>query len=238
LPTRILLVEDDTHVATFIQKGLQAEHCNVDLVSDGLEAQGLAVENDYDLVILDVGLPGADGFQVLRFIRVNKPLVPVLILSGHSKIEDRVRGLDSGADDYLVKPFSFTELSARVRALLRRRERPENSMLRVQDLEVDLVSRVVTRAGKRIELSSREYSLLIYLMKNAGRCVTRAMIMEHVWALAFDTSTNVVDVYINYLRSKVDRGFQYKLIRTMRGIGYQIERRKVEDEQELSEAAE
>jgi two-component system copper resistance phosphate regulon response regulator CusR len=236
---RILIVEDDEYVARYVQKGLQAEHFAVDLVSDGLEAQNLAVQNDYDLIILDVGLSGGgDGFQVLRFVRVNKPFLPVIMLSGHSTIEDRVRGLDSGADDYLAKPFAFVELSARVRALLRRAERADNSTLRVQDLEVDLGSRVVTRAGKRIELSSREYSLLTYLMKNAGRCVTRAMIMEHVWTLAFDTPTNVVDVYINYLRSKIDKGSQHKLIRTMRGVGYQIERRAPREEQEVVEFVE
>lgn len=224
------------YVARYVQKGLQAEHFAVDLVSDGVEAQNLAVENDYDLLILDVGISGgSDGFQVLRFVRVNKPFIPVIMLSGHNTVEDRVRGLDSGADDYVCKPFSFAELSARVRALLRRTQRGNTATLRVQDLEVDLGSRVVTRAGKRIELSSREYSLLTYLMKNAGRCVTRAMIMEHVWTLAFDTPTNVVDVYINYLRSKIDQGFEHKLIRTMRGVGYQIERRTIAEEQEASE---
>jgi DNA-binding response OmpR family regulator len=222
---RILIAEDDTHVAKYIQGRFQAEHFEVDLVSDGLEAQKLAVESNYDLLILDIGLPGVDGLQVLRYVRVNKPFIPVIVLSGYNTPGDRVRGLDGGADDYLSKPFSFAELSARVRALLRRMERPNESVLRAQDLEVDLGTRVVTRAGKRIELSSREYSLLTYLMQNAGRCVTRSMIMEHVWALAYDTPANVVDVYINYLRSKIDKGFQHKLIRTIRGVGYQIERR-------------
>jgi len=230
---RILVAEDDVHVAKYVQTRLQAEHFDVDLVSDGLEAQKLAMENDYDLLILDVGLPGADGFQVLRFVRVNKPLVPVIMLSGFNTTEDRVRGLDSGADDYLAKPFAFAELSARVRSLLRRVERPNSSVLRAQDLEVDLGTRVVTRSGKRIDLSAREFALLTYLMQNAGRCVTRSMIMEHVWTLAYDTSANVVDVYINYLRSKVDKGFQQKLIRTMRGLGYQIERRAPRTEKEI-----
>ena len=227
---RVLIAEDDVHVARYVQSGLQAEHFTVDLVADGLEAQNLAIQNDYDLLILDVGLAGElDGFQVLRFVRVNKPFIPVIILSGQSTTEARIRGLDSGADDYLTKPFAFAELSARVRALLRRVERASESALRVHDLEVDLGKRVVTRSGKLIELSSREYSLLVYLLKNAGRCVTRAMIMEHVWTLAFDTPTNVVDVYINYLRSKIDKGFQHKLIRTVRGVGYQIERRTIGD---------
>jgi two-component system copper resistance phosphate regulon response regulator CusR len=232
---RILIVEDDVYVAKYVQKGLEAEHFAVDWVSDGLEAQSQAVGNDYNLVILGVGLPSADGFQVLRFIRVNKPFIPVIMLSSHNTVEDRVRALDSGADDYLGKPFAFVELSARIRALLRRAERDSTAILRVQDLEVDLGSRVVTRAGKRIDLSSREYSLLIYLMKNAGRHVTRAMIMEHVWTLAFDTPTNVVDVYINFLRAKIDKDFQQKLIRTVRGVGYQIERRAARPTQEVTE---
>jgi len=231
---RILIAEDDTHVARYIQNRFQAEHFEVDLVSDGLEAQKVAVKNDYALLIIDVGLPGADGLQVLRFVRVNKPFVPIMMLSGYNTTEDRIRGLDCGADDYLAKPFSFAELSARVRALLRRVERSNSSLLRAQDLEVDLGTRVVTRAGKRIELSSREYSLLTYLMQNAGRCVTRSMIMEHVWALAYDTPANVVDVYINYLRSKIDKGSPHKLIRTVRGVGYQIERRANRVEKEGS----
>jgi DNA-binding response OmpR family regulator len=222
---RILIAQKDTHVAWYIQKRLQAEHFAVEAVFDGLEAQKLAVDNDYDLLIIGVGLPGADGLNVLRFVRVNKPFVPVIMLSRHGTTEDRVRGLDAGADDYLVKPFAFAELSARIRALLRRANRSHDAVLRVQDLEVDLGTRVVTRAGKRIDLSAREYLLLTYLMKNAGRCITRSMIMEHVWTLAYDTPTNVVDVYINYLRAKIDKGFQQKLIRTVRGVGYQIERR-------------
>jgi len=222
---RFLVAEDDTHVATYLQRRLEAESFLVDVVSDGLEAQKFAVERDYDLLIVNIGLPGADGFQVLRFARVNKPLIPIIILSGRTAIEDRVRGLDAGADDYLVKPFAFAELSARIRALMRRVSRNNGSVLRAQDLEADLETRLVTRAGKRIDLSAREYLLLTYLMKNAGRCITRSMIMEHVWTLAYDTPTNVVDVYINYLRSKIDKGFQNKLIRTVRGVGYQIERR-------------
>jgi DNA-binding response OmpR family regulator len=222
---QILIVEDDTHVARYIQKRLQAEHFAVDVVPEGLEAQKVALENDYDLLIIDIALPGADGLQAVRSVRVNKPLVPIIVLSGYDTVADRVRGLDAGADDYLTKPFAFAELSARIRALLRRVERPNDSVLRVHDLEVDLGTRVVTRAGKRIDLSAREYLLLTYLLKNAGRVVTRSMIMEHVWTLAYDTSTNVVDVYINYLRSKIDKGFEHRLIRTIRGVGYQIERR-------------
>ena len=230
LHMRILVVEDDIHVAKYIQTRLIAEHFTVDLTSDGLESQRIAVERDYELLIIDIALPGDEGLQLLRFVRVHKPFIPIIVLSGYDSIEDRVRGLDAGADDYLTKPFAFAELSARLRALLRRVAQSKNEVLRVQDLEVDLGTRVVTRGGKRIDLSSREYLLLTYLLKNAGRSVTRSMIMEHVWTLAHDTSTNVVDVYINYLRSKIDEGCQHQLIRTIRGVGYQIERRAASPE--------
>lgn len=236
-PMRILVVEDDKFIARYIKKGLQDQHFEVDLISDGLEAQNIAVRSVYDLVILDVGLPGIDGFQVLRSIRVSRPNVPIIMLTGYDSTADRVRGLDGGADDYVVKPFSITEVSARIRVLLRRGDRLNSSILRIQDLEVNLGTRVVTRTGKRIDLSSREYSLLVYLMQNAGRCVTRAMIMQDVWTLAFDTPTNVVDVYINYLRAKIDKDHKKKLIKTMRGIGYQLDRRTVSEEDELSTGA-
>ena len=171
---------------------------------------------------MDVNLPVVTGHEVLTHIRKSKPSLPVLFLTAMNRVEDRVRGLDLGADDYLTKPFSFTELSARIRALLRRGQRPAESVLRVQDLELNRVDRTVKRGGKRIELTPKEFGLLEYLMINARRRVTRAMIIEHVWNLSFDTMTNVVDVYINYLRSKVDEGFETRLIRTIRGIGYQM----------------
>ena len=177
---------------------------------------------DYDVAVLDLTLPRVDGLEVLKHIRESKPALPVLILTGRNRVEDRVKGLDLGADDYLTKPFSFTELSARVRALLRRAALPAEVMLRVGDLELNRVERVVKRAGKAVELTPKEFSLLEYLMRNVGRCVTRAMIIEHVWNLSFDTMTNVVDVYINYVRKKVDQGFERKLIHTIRGVGYQI----------------
>jgi two-component system copper resistance phosphate regulon response regulator CusR len=159
---------------------------------------------------------------VLKHIRETKPALPVLILTGRNRVEDRVKGLDLGADDYLTKPFSFAELSARVRALLRRATLPAEVMLRVGDLELNRVERSVKRAGNTIDLTPKEFSLLEYLMRNVGHCVTRAMIIEHVWNLSFDTMTNVVDVYINYLRKKVDQTFEHKLIHTIRGVGYQI----------------
>ncbi len=222
---RILVVEDDGPVAGFVSKGLEAEHYAVDIAPDGDEACWLVSENDYDLVILDLNLPKKDGIEVLHAIRPKKPSLPVLVLTGRSRIEDRVQSLDSGADDCLTKPFSYTELSARVRALMRRRPLTVDTLLKIADLELDRVERTVKRAGKRIELTSKEFGLLEYLLRNAGRRITRSMIVEHVWNLSFDTGTNVVDVYINYLRKKIDDGFAPKLIHTVRGVGYELRSR-------------
>ena len=219
---RILVAEDDSPLAAFLRKGLEAEHYAVDVVPDGEQAQLMADEYDYDLLVLDLNLPQLDGLEVLKGLRTKKPNLPVLVLTARSRVEDRVKGLDLGADDYLTKPFSFTELSARVRALLRRGSRSAEAVFRVEDLEMDRVERTIKRAGKRIELTPKEFALLEYLMRNAGRRVTRNMIIEHVWNLSFDTMTNVVDVYINYIRKKVDEGFEPKLIRTIRGVGYQL----------------
>jgi DNA-binding response OmpR family regulator len=219
---RILLAEDDAPVARFVRKGLEAEHYAVDVASDGEEAQFMIDEFDFDLVILDLNLPRVDGLEVLKHARARKASLPILILTARSGIEARVKGLDLGADDYLGKPFSFIELAARVRALLRRNNQPAEVKLRVADLEMDRVERRITRAGRNIELTPREFTFLEYLMRNAGRCVTRAMIIEHVWNFSFDTMTNVVDVYINYLRKKIDEGFAPKLIHTIRGAGYQL----------------
>ncbi len=219
---RVLLAEDDKSVASFVRKGLKAEQYAVDIAADGDEAQFMAEQFDYDLVILDLNLPRTDGLEVLKRVRAKKASLPVLVLTARSHVEDRVKGLDLGADDYLTKPFSFCELSARVRALLRRGSRPSEATLRVGDLEMDRVERTVKRAGRRIELTPKEFALLEYLMRNAGRCVTRAMLIEHVWNFCFDTMTNVVDVYINYLRKKVDESFETKLIHTVRGVGYQM----------------
>jgi len=219
---RILLAEDDAPVARFVRKGLEAEHYAVDVASDGEEAQFMIDEFDFDLVILDLNLPRVDGLEVLKHARARKASLPILILTARSGIEARVKGLDLGADDYLGKPFSFIELAARVRALLRRNHQTAEVKLRVADLEMDRVERRITRAGRNIELTPREFTFLEYLMRNAGRCVTRAMIIEHVWNFSFDTMTNVVDVYINYLRKKIDHGFAPKLIHTIRGAGYQL----------------
>jgi len=219
---RILVAEDDRPVASFLKKGLEAEHYAVDIVPDGQEALYMAEEYDYDLLLLDLILPKLDGLQVLRQIRTLKKHLPVLVLTGRARVEDRVKGLDLGADDYMTKPFAFRELTARVRALLRRGNTPTVFTLQVEDLEMNLVERRVNRGGKRIELTPKEFALLEYLIRNQGRAVSRPMIIEHVWNFTFDTMTNVVDVYINYLRKKVDEGFEQKLIHTVRGVGYRI----------------
>lgn len=195
---RILIVEDDAALASFVKKGLEAEHYAVDASGDGEQARSMATELEYDLVVLDLSLPRLDGVSVLRSVRARKPSVPILVLTARTRVEDRVQCLDLGADDYLSKPFSFTELSARIRALLRRSHMPAESVLKVDDLRLDRIERRVERSGRRIELTSKEFALLEYMMRNAGRRVTRAMIVEHVWNLSFDTSTNIVDVYVNY----------------------------------------
>lgn len=222
---RILVVEDDAPLANFVRKGLEAEHYAVDLAPDGELARTMALESEYDLLILDLNLPKLDGLSVLSAVRPQKPSLPVLVLTARSRIEDRVQSLDAGADDCLFKPFSFTELSARVRALMRRGPRTVETVLHVADLELDRVARRVERSGKRIDLTSKEFALLEYLMRNAGRRVTRAMIVEHVWNLSFDTTTNIVDVYINYLRKKIDSDHSPHLIHTVRGVGYELSMR-------------
>src|SRR4030088_33259 len=219
---RVLIAEDDAALAKFVSQGLEAEHYTVDVYSDGEQAGAAAHEIDYDLIILDLNLPTLDGVSVLRQLRVKKPTLPVLVLTQRSRVEDRVQCLDTGADDYLPKPFSFSELSARIRALLRRSHLPSQSVLAIDDLKLDRIEHRVERSGRRIDLTAKEFALLEYLMRNTGRCVTRAMIIEHVWNLTFDTTTNVVDVYINYLRRKVDDGHPKKLIHTVRGVGYEL----------------
>jgi DNA-binding response OmpR family regulator len=219
---RILIAEDDAALAGFVRQGLQEEHYTVDVAEDGERARAMGCEINYDLIILDLNLPRLDGMTVLRHLRLQRPTLPMLVLTQRSRVEDRVRCLDLGADDYLPKPFSFNELSARIRALLRRSHLPSESVLEVEDLKLDRVEHRAERAGRRIELTSKEFALLEYLMSNAGRQISRAMIIEHVWNLTFDTTTNVVDVYINYLRRKVDAEHPRKLIHTVRGVGYEL----------------
>jgi DNA-binding response OmpR family regulator len=219
---RILVAEDDSPLAEFLHQRLVQEQFAVQMVSTGIEAQRLAVEQAYDLVLLDLSRPeGISTLDVLRHIRAKKPDLPVFIVTAASMVEERVRGLDAGADDYIAKPFAFAELAARIRAVLRR-GRPGNAVLAIDDLVVDRISHAVQRGGHAIDLSPKEFALLEYLMRHAGQPVTRSAIVEQVWKLNFDTMTNVVDVYINYLRRKVDTGYDRALIRTVRGVGYQI----------------
>ncbi len=218
---RILIIEDEPKVARTLVKGLEADHFAVDLAQDGEEGLQLSTEIDYDAIILDWNLPRLDGFTVLKKLRRSGSSTRVLFLSARREVADRVMALGGGADDFLVKPFSFEELRVRLHTLLRR---PHELLdkLTVEDLELDRLRHMVTRAGKTIPLTQREYSVLEYLMRNAGRTVTRTMIVEHVWNLGFEGLTNIVDVYINYLRTKIDQGFGKPLIHTARGVGYSI----------------
>lgn len=220
---RILIVEDDKKVAGFIRKGLQEEHYAVDVCYDGEEALFQAEVNDYDLIILDVMLPRKNGFEVCREIRHNSILTPVLMLTAKDQLNDKIKGLNEGADDYLTKPFAFDELLARIRALLRRTQEYKTKTLTVGELQLDPVSRKITRADKTISLTGKEYALLEYLMRNKGRIITQTMIIEHVWDMNYEGLSNVVNVYINHLREKIDRGFSKKYIHTVRGVGYKID---------------
>jgi len=219
---RILVAEDDAPLAEFLHQRLEEEQFAVQVVSDGKEVERMVSSQQYDLVLLDLNLPGAAGIDVLRGIRSKQPDLPVLIVTAATVVEERVRGLDAGADDYVAKPFAFAELAARIRAILRRGNRPARAVLQVEDLELDRVSHAVRRGPHNIELSPKEFALLEYLMRNEGQPVSRTAIVEKVWKLSYDTMTNVVDVYINYLRRKVDNGYDRALIQTIRGVGYQI----------------
>ena len=221
---RLLVIEDEKKVASFIKKGLEEEHYAVDIAEDGEAGLYMAEVNEYDLIVLDLMIPKIDGLEVLKRIRANKNNVPILILTARDSVEDRVKGLDGGCDDYLTKPFAFIEFLARLRALLRREKLEKEPFLRIADLTLSLVTHKVTRNGQEIELTSKEYALLEYLMRNPEKVLTRAMIAEHVWDYHFDSLTNVIDVYVNYLRKKIDRDYEPKLIHTIRGVGYTMKK--------------
>lgn len=224
---RILVIEDDADLAQFISKGLKEERYAVDLAADGEEGLALAEANPYDLLIVDIMLPKLDGLTVCRRLRSAGSQVPVLLMTARNTVEDKVSGFDMGADQFLTKPFAFAELLARVRALLRRGSlQPELTRLKADDLEMDLVSRRVWRAGKEIVLTNKEFALLEYLLRNANRVLTRTSIIDHVWGLTHDPMTNIVDVHIRALRTKIDRHSARSLITTVRGVGYMLQERE------------
>ena len=225
---RILVIEDEEKVSRFVVRGLSAERFAVDMARDGKSGWELAQTYQYDLIILDLMLPQLSGGEVLRKVRRANSQVPVLVLTARDSLGDKVEHFEAGADDYLTNPFAFAELLVRVKALLRRGPVVRTSVLRVADLELDRLAQQVKRAGKRIELTSKEYGVLEYLMANAGRVLSRTMILEHVWDQSFDGATNIVDVYVRHLRSKVDDPQDPKLIRTIRGLGYLISENEVE----------
>jgi heavy metal response regulator len=219
---RILVVDDEKKVASFLKRGLEEEYYAVDCAYDGEEALFMVEANDYDLMILDIMLPQIDGLEVLERVRDKGLPLPVLMLTAKDSVEDVVKGLDAGGDDYLTKPFAFAELLARVRALLRRKEQRPAGALQVADLVLDPIAHEVRRGGEEVELTAKEYALLEYLMRHANRVVTRTMISEHVWDYHFDSMTNVIDVYVNHLRKKIDHNSSRGLIHTIRGVGYML----------------
>lgn len=222
---RLLLIEDDTKIASFVMKGLSSAGFAVDHATDGEEGLDLGLSEPYDVIIVDLMLPKRDGLSVIEALRREKIKTPVIILSAKDSVDDRVKGLEIGSDDYLTKPFAFSELLARVQALMRRASGAvESTRLTVDDLSLDLVTRDVVRDGQKIELQPLEYSLLAYLMRNAGKVVSKTMIMEHVWHYNFDPQTNVVEARICRLRDKIDKGFPHKLLHTVRGVGYVLRR--------------
>src|SRR5260221_4749664 len=219
---RLLVAEADASLAEFLQTRVQQDHFAVQLAPTGEQISKFGEKSAFDLILLDLNLPGVPGADYLRQRQNRWPEAPVMLLSPASSVEERVKGLDAGADDIIVKPFAWSELAERIRALLRRRNRPAREVFQFEDLEVNRVSHEVRRAGRAVELSPKEYALLEFLLRNPGRPVTRAAIIEDVWRIHGDSITNVVDVYINYLRRKIDTGTDHPLIRTIRGVGYQI----------------
>ncbi len=221
---RILIVEDEVKIALFIKRGLKEEGYAADIASDGEQGDFFLSSNDYDLIILDLMLPKMDGLTLCHKLRKEGKQTPIIMLTAKDTVKDKVKGLDCGADDYLAKPFAFEELLARIRVLLRKKDNLVVTQLKVNDLSMDLLTQKVTRGQRSIELTVKEYALLEYLMRNAGNIVTRTMISEHVWDINFDTMTNVIDVYINYLRNKIDSGSESKMIHTVRGKGYLLKK--------------
>jgi DNA-binding response OmpR family regulator len=219
---RILLIEDEPKVSSLVKRGLIAERYAVDITADGREGLEYTEAYPYDLIVLDLMLPGLSGVEVLQRVRRINQYVPILVLTARDSVDDKVRVFELGADDYLTKPFAFAELLVRVKALLRRGPVNRSSTLRIGDLELDRLTQQVKRKGKRIDLTAKEYSLLEYLMQNPDRVLSRNMIIEHVWDQSFDGITNIVDVYVRHLRSKIDEGTDHKMIRTVRGTGYMI----------------
>jgi len=217
---RILVIDDEPGVAAFVEKGLREASFAVDVARDGITGDHLARTEEYDLIVLDLMLPGKDGFSILRGLRERGVQTPIICLTARDAVDDRVKGLNLGADDYLSKPFSFSELLARIHALLRRGQKVAINPITIADLTVDVLARSVHRGGKRIDMSPREYAFLEYLARNAGQILSRTMILEHVWDMTQDPLTNVVDVHINRLRKKVDHGYDKPLIHTIRGVGY------------------
>lgn len=217
---RVLLVEDEKKLSSFIKRGLKEKDYAVDVASNGTDGLFMATSNPYDLIILDIMIPGQDGISVCKALRKTNNTTPILMLTARDEVDDKVTGLDAGADDYLTKPFAFNEFLARVRALTRRSKESKSTTLKIADLELNQLTHKVARAGTLIELTSTEYALLEYLMLNANQVVTRTMISEHVWNDDFDSFSNVINVYINYLRNKIDSGHAKKLIHSLRGTGY------------------
>lgn len=221
---KILVVEDEPKLASFVKKGLEEQSCQVDVAYDGQMGRNMALGNAYDVIVLDVNLPKLNGFDVVQAIRQEKNQTPVLMLTAMGSVDDKLTGFESGADDYLVKPFEFRELMARLRALTKRSTENgiQANVLKVADLELDLNEKVARRGNRRIELTAKEFGLLEYLMRNRGRVVSRIDIAEKVWDIHFDTGTNVIDVYVNFLRKKIDKDFPQKLIHTVIGMGYML----------------
>lgn len=220
----ILVVEDEPKVATFIKKGLEKSAFMADIAKDGVMGNKMALKNNYNALIVDINLPRMNGYELCKLVRQKKPGVPILILSALDSLDDKLLGFDIGADDYLVKPFEFSELLARLKSLLKRASVPAltNNLVTIGDLETDMDKKEVRRAGKRIDLTAKEYYLLEYLVKNRDRVVSRAELAEKVWGINFDSGTNVIDVYINFLRKKIDKDHEKKLIHTYIGIGYTL----------------